>query len=48
MCGRYTYKLTWEDIVRLYRLTLPDGPPEKLKASEKRGADRRRATAASY
>ena len=25
MCGRYTYKLTWEEIVRLYRLTL-DAP----------------------
>jgi hypothetical protein len=22
MCGRSTYKLTWEEIVRLYRLTL--------------------------
>ena len=31
MCGRYTYKLSWEEIVRLYRLTLPDEPPEKLK-----------------
>lgn len=33
MCGRYTYKLTWEDIVRLYRLTLPDEPPELLRPS---------------
>jgi putative SOS response-associated peptidase YedK len=24
MCGRYTYKLTWEDIVALYRLTVPE------------------------
>jgi hypothetical protein len=22
MCGRSTYKLTWEELVRLYRLTL--------------------------
>jgi len=29
MCGRYTYKLTWEQIVNLYRLTLPEHPPEK-------------------
>lgn len=28
MCGRYTYKLTWEQIVNLYRLTLPDEPPK--------------------
>jgi putative SOS response-associated peptidase YedK len=33
MCGRYTYKLTWEDIVALYRLTLPDEPPEGLRES---------------
>ncbi len=31
MCGRYTYKLTWEQIVNLYRLTLPDEPPAGLK-----------------
>ncbi len=30
MCGRYTYKLTWEQIVNLYRLTLPEQPPAKL------------------
>ncbi len=28
MCGRYTYKLTWEQIVALYRLTLPEEPPK--------------------
>lgn len=33
MCGRYTYKLTWSDIVALYRLTLPDEPPEGLRES---------------
>jgi hypothetical protein len=28
MCGRYTYKLSWEQIVNLYRLTLPEQPPQ--------------------
>jgi putative SOS response-associated peptidase YedK len=31
MCGRSTYKLTWEEIVRLYRLTL-DQPPLNTRA----------------
>jgi hypothetical protein len=26
MCGRSTYKLTWEEIVALYRLTLEQPP----------------------
>jgi putative SOS response-associated peptidase YedK len=30
MCGRYTYKLTWEEIVRLYRLTL-DTPARNIQ-----------------
>jgi putative SOS response-associated peptidase YedK len=33
MCGRYTYNLTWDQIVSLYRLTLPDERPEGLKPS---------------
>jgi putative SOS response-associated peptidase YedK len=31
MCGRYTNKLAWEQIVNLYRLTLPEEPPIGLK-----------------
>jgi hypothetical protein len=31
MCGRFTYLLTWEQIVRLYRLTL-DQPPQNTRA----------------
>jgi putative SOS response-associated peptidase YedK len=30
MCGRYTYKLTWEEIVALYRLTL-DTPARNIQ-----------------
>lgn len=33
MCGRYTYKLTWEQIVNLYRLTLPEEMPPTLRPS---------------
>ena len=31
MYGRFTYKLTWEELVRLYRLTL-DQPPRNTQA----------------
>ncbi len=30
MCGRFTNKLTWNDIIRLYRLT-PNAPPHNLR-----------------
>jgi hypothetical protein len=33
MCGRYTYKLSCQEIVNLYRLTLPDQPPATLRPS---------------
>jgi hypothetical protein len=38
MCGRTTYKLTWEDIVALYRLTL-DAPPHNLRQRYNARAD---------
>jgi putative SOS response-associated peptidase YedK len=30
MCGRFTYKLIWAEIVKLYRLTL-DQPPRNTQ-----------------
>jgi hypothetical protein len=36
MCGRSTYKLTWEEIVALYRLTL-DQPARKKARRRKMG-----------
>jgi hypothetical protein len=31
MCGRYTHKLSWKQIVELYRLTMPEEPPENFR-----------------
>lgn len=31
MCGRYTHKLTWGEIVALYRLTAPEVPPNSYR-----------------
>src|SRR5215510_15069702 len=33
MCGRYTHKLSWAEIVKLCQLTLPDQEPAGFKAS---------------
>jgi putative SOS response-associated peptidase YedK len=35
ICGHYTHKLTWQQIVNLYRLTLPEEPPEQLRSNFK-------------
>jgi putative SOS response-associated peptidase YedK len=33
MCGRYTHKLSWQQIVELYRLTLPEQQPAEFRES---------------
>jgi len=33
MCGRYTHKLSWQQIAELYRLTLPEQQPAAFRES---------------
>ena len=40
MCGRLTYRLTWPELVRLYRLTL-DTPLRRLRHHVDRGTQDR-------
>jgi hypothetical protein len=36
MCGRYTHKLSWKQIVEFYRLTIPEEPPENFNGATSR------------